>query len=67
MNRDELSKVTDADSAASNEIQEMTLQYRNEVVPIERVAKSVVVQCLLIAAHRGRQTYLAGKQATQLR
>jgi hypothetical protein len=47
-------------------VQGIASQRRSEVIPLNRDASNVIVECLLIAARRGRQIRLAREQAAQL-
>ena len=59
-------QMVDDASAAEGEAHVAALQHRNGVIPPDSVASDAIVQCLLIAARRGRQIRLAREQAAQL-
>ncbi len=65
MNRNASDQVMDAASATGDETQTVAPECRDVVVPMDSVASNVIVQCLLIAARRGRQILLAHEQAAQ--
>ena len=66
MNQNASDQIVNDASAAEGEAQEAASQPRNEVIPAFSVASNPIVQCLLIAARRGRQIRLAREQAAQL-
>ena len=66
MNQNVSDQIVDDASAAEGEAQVAALQPRNEVIPTFSVASNPIVQCLLVAARRGRQICLDGEQAAQL-
>jgi hypothetical protein len=59
-------QMVDGVSATAGETPVVALPLRDEVVLAESAASDVIVQCLLIAARRGRQIRLAREQAAQL-
>ncbi|CAG0936312.1 hypothetical protein TFLX_05180 [Thermoflexales bacterium] len=64
MNPNESSQIARDPSEEEIELQETTSPQRNEVIPLNSDASNAIVQCLLIAARRGRQIRLA--RAAQL-
>jgi hypothetical protein len=59
MNQNASDQIVNDASAAEGKAQEAAPQPRNEVIPTFSVAGNPIVQCLLIAARRGRQIRLA--------
>ncbi len=66
MNQNAVGQVADAASAAGEETQQMALSHRSEIAPLDSIACNPIIQCLLIAAQRGRQIRLVREQASQL-
>ncbi len=66
MNQIAAGQVSDAALAAGEETQQMAVPHRSEIAPLDSIACNPIVQCLLIAARRGRQIRLAREQAAQL-
>ena len=66
MNQNASDQIVDDASMAVGGAPEVAPQPRNEVIPTNSAASDVIVQCLLIAARRGRQIRVAREQAAQL-
>ena len=66
MNQNASGQIKSDALAEESEVQGITSQQRSEVIPANNAASDVIVQCLLIAARRGRQIRLAREQAVQL-
>ena len=67
MNRDTHHRVVSSAATITNLAQEIVPQNGNNGVPLNNDASQAIVQCLLIAARRGRQIRLARERAAQLR
>jgi hypothetical protein len=67
MNQDTSQRIIGTASTKIPDSQEYDLQNSNIGAPPNDAASQAIVQCLLIAARRGRQIRLAREQATQLR
>ena len=65
MNQNESYQVASDALAEESEIHGITAQRRSEPVQLDDAASNAIVQCLLIAARRGRQIRLARERAAQ--
>jgi hypothetical protein len=67
MSQNAFHQIVDNALAARDETRGAALPYPNEVDPTNSAADDLIVQCLIIAARRGRQIRLAREKAAQLR
>jgi DNA invertase Pin-like site-specific DNA recombinase len=66
MSQNAFHQIADNALATRDETRGVALPYPNEVVPTNSAADDLIVQCLIIAARRGRQIRLAREKAAQL-